>query len=102
MMDRATTHTQDTPRQRLRLNCPASRQQLERAPPNILSPPPTPLRCYPGAPVHVWMHNVRYGCFCTLEGILNLTDCTPEWFSIRKGRSVPSRLQYQLKDLHDP
>merc|ERR1719193_2425686 len=55
--------------------------------------------CYPGAPIHIWMNNVRYGCFCTLEGILNKTDCTPEWFSIRKGRSVPSRLQYKLQDL---
>jgi len=54
--------------------------------------------CYPGAPIHIWMNNVRYGCFCTLEGILNKSDCTPEWFSIRKGRSVPSRLQYHLRD----
>ena len=55
--------------------------------------------CYPGAPIHLWMNNVRFACFCTLQGVLNKTDCTPEWFSIRKGRSVPSRLEYKLDDL---
>merc|ERR1712136_5925 len=50
--------------------------------------------CYPGQVVHIWQDGIRIGCFCTMEGILDKSDCTSEWFIIKKGRSVPDRFKY--------